>query len=393
MSGKGQPEKRIRTFANDMDVLKKGGTPGLAPHAPVRSKSPEESIRTFSLDTETLRGGGVPDLVPLTSARPEPIAPASVPAPMPSPLDSKAMPIKTYADDFSQRMKETHASRATVLAAEQDSATGAPQTASQEAPRGNLLYIIAGTVFFIAGGVGAYFAYTRYMVTMQPVILAPSVSAPIFVDQREQVSTTGKDLFKAIAQSVDRPLASGAIRFLYTLPSAAAPESVFSALRAPAPDILLRNVRASGSMAGIVNVGGVQTPFFILSVASYGDTFSGMLKWEPLMLRDLGPLFPPYPALPQTVSTATTTVATSTSKTKTKSAATSTPIASPVSAPVPKPAFSDEVIANHDVRIYRDAAGRSVLLYGYWNQTTLIIARDPSAFAEILQRLATSRTD
>ena len=55
--------------------------------------------------------------------------------------------------------------------------------------------------------------------------------------------------------------------------------------------------------------------------------------------------------------------------------------------------FFDEVVANHDVRIYRDAEGRSILLYGYWNQTTLVIARDPSAFAEILGRLATSRRE
>ena len=54
--------------------------------------------------------------------------------------------------------------------------------------------------------------------------------------------------------------------------------------------------------------------------------------------------------------------------------------------------FHDEVVSNHDVRIYRDAAGKSILLYGYWNQFTLVIARDPAAFTEILGRLATSRS-
>ena len=409
--GKGQPEKRIRTFASDMEILKKGGTPIRASLAAMRPEppasipepiqeanmitqnavsdtgAPEKFIRTFSLDTETLKEGGAPDLVPLASVRPEPIVPTPVPALSPEMV--RAMPIKTYADDFSQRMKETHASRATVLAAEQDSATGAPQAEPQKSSRGNLLYIIAGIVLFSAGGVGAYFAYTRYLVTIQPIILAPSISAPIFVDQREQISGTGKDLFKTITQSVSRPLAASAVRFIHFAPSAAASESVFSALRMPAPGILLRNVHAEGSMAGIVNVGGAQTPFFILSVVSYSDTFSGMLQWEPLMQRDLEPLFPLYPTLTTTVSSATSTVATSTPKTKTKAA--STPIVAPV--PSPKPAFSDEVIANHDVRVYRDAAGRSIFLYGYWNQTTLVIARDPAAFAELLQRLATSRTN
>ena len=96
-----------------------------------------------------------------------------------------------------------------------------------------------------------------------------------------------------------------------------------------------------------------------------------MISWERLIRRDLKSLFPPYPV---------TTVATS-------SIATST-------APVPTTVltFMDEVIANPDVRIYRDANGRSIILYGYWNQTTLVITRDPAAFTEILERLATSRT-
>lgn len=416
---KGQPERRIRTFASDREILEKGGTPNLAPRATARPEPPaaipapirevsaiaqntvtdrestEKFIRTFPRDTETLKEGGVPELVPLAAPkapRHEPFVADPVPK-KPYPEPAKAMPIKTYADDFSQRMKETHASQATVLAAEQDSATGAPQASPQKAPGGNLLYILAGSVLFIAGGVGAYFVYTRYLVTIQPIILAPSISAPIFVDQREQVSNTGKDLFKVITQSVDRPLASGAVRILYVAPATTTTESVFSALRPPAPGILLRNVKASGSMAGIVNVGGAQTPFFILSVVSYGDTFSGMLQWEPLMQRDLGPLFPLYPAPIQTVSLATSTAATSTQKTKAKSVATSTPSIVPNLSPILKLAFSDEVIANHDVRVYRDAAGRSILLYGYWNQTTLVIARDLAAFAEILQRLATSRTE
>lgn len=84
------------------------------------------------------------------------------------------------------------------------------------------------------------------------------------------------------------------------------------------------------------------------------------------MSADLKTLFPPYP-----------TVASST-------AATTTPSL--------KAGFHDEVVSNHDVRVYRDEEGRSIVLYGYWNQTTLIIARDAAAFAELLGRLATSHS-
>ena len=115
-----------------------------------------------------------------------------------------------------------------------------------------------------------------------------------------------------------------------------------------------------------------------------------MLAWEPTMPSDMSALFPPYPSPVSITTAATTTTATTTSKTKSKTpakAATSTP-----PAPVIAPAFHDQVIDNHDARIYLDALGRSILVYGYWNQTTLVIARDPAAFTEILGRLATSGT-
>jgi hypothetical protein len=57
-----------------------------------------------------------------------------------------------------------------------------------------------------------------------------------------------------------------------------------------------------------------------------------------------------------------------------------------------KVGFRDEVVSNHDVRVYRDASNKSLIIYGYWDQKTLIIARDPAGFAEILARLATAHT-
>ncbi len=314
-------------------------------------------IRTLAGDMETLKKGGVPDLTPL----PPPPKATEGTVPAPALESSKPSPLETYASDFSDRMKETSASPATVLAAEQDAAPEPPHQPEQKS-RGGLLYIFAGVAFLGAGGFGVYFAYTNYFLPRSaPVVFMPIVPAPIFVDEREQISGTGTALLQAIKQSIDKPLASGAVRLLYTANATATDNSVFSALQEPAPNILLRNINAKDSMAGIIDISDTQNPFFILSVASYSETFSGMLSWEPLMQRDLGQLFSLY-AIAST--TATTTTA----------------------------GFSDEVVNNHDVRIYRDAEGRSILLYGYWNQTTLIIARDPAAFAEIIGRLATSRS-
>ena len=313
-------------------------------------------IRTFAGDIRTVKKGGTPNLVPIDK------------------VDSS--PIKTYSGDFVERIKETQASTATILAAEQD-AEPRPVTAvtETEEPKkiqlNSILYVIAGVILLIIGITGSYIAYTRYLTAVTPITVAPSVQAPIFVDEREVISGTDTALLRAIEQSSTRMLTVGTVRLLYfdpatgstSSPQATTVKSVFSELRIPAPSVLSRNINKDNSMAGIVNpapssvagTGGKQSPFFILSVASYGDTFAGMLSWEPMMPRDLGALFPAY-------------------------SATSTPVT-----------FRDEIVSNHDVRIYRDAGGRSILLYGYWNQTTLVITRDTEAFKEIVERLSTSR--
>ncbi len=262
-------------------------------------------------------------------------------------------------------MEKTQSSTATILAAEQDAAARPAETAPEKSERNhNYLYVIAGVLLLAIGGTGVYIAYSRYLIALAPIVIAPTAETPIFVDSRGTVSGTGKVLTQAIEQSVGEPLAPNTVRQL-TLDTSTTTD-IFLALDTPAPGILLRNLN-NASMAGVVNTSGGQGPFFILSVGSYSATFSGMLSWEPTMQSDLSALFPLYPV---------TTAATST--------ATSTPVV------FSKGSFRDETVSNHDVRVYRDATGRSVLLYGYWNQDTLIIARDPAAFAEILGRLATS---
>jgi len=375
---KGQPEKYIRTFAGDMETLQKDGTPDLMPLTP-RSEPKEPLVPPPPVapplrHTEASREGE-----PLT-----PTPPAYTP-----PLPANA-PLKTYAGDFRDRVKETHASTATVLAAEQDHAPPllkAPATPSRK----NLLYSIIGAVLLVAGVAGVSVAYMRYKAATAPVVVTEAAPAPIVVDEREEVSGTGRILIEAIKKSADRPIAVGAVRLL-SIVSTTGSEAVFSALSVGAPDVLLRNIQARGSMAGVVQVSGIQSPFFILSVSSYSNTFSGMLSWEREMLTDLAPLFPARPAPVSATPMATSTTATTTQSGTPKTATTTTP-------PSPKDTesaattmtFVDASIASHDARVYRDAGGRDVLVYGYWNQATLIIARDAAAFAELVDRLATSR--
>ncbi len=359
-----QPEKYIRTFEGDMEILKKGGTPDLTPLDAASDAAPA------ALPVSTPPQISIADSISLPTAAPK--------APPENPL-------KTYSGDFSDRVKETHASTATVLAAEQDASPRAVSVEPETVSRMNLSYLIAGGVLVIAGIGGIYAAYAHYQTVAAPAVVAPVVSTPIFVNEREEVSGTGGELIKAIQASVARPLTADTVRLL-TIASTTSSGNVFAALSAvSAPDVLVRNVSANGSMAGVIHINSVQSPFFVLSVVSYSDTFSGMLSWEPVMPLYLTDLYPPTAATTE-VGTASSTA---TSTAPVNKVATSSIAAS--SAPVP-PRFFDITIANHDARAYRDAAGRIILVYGYWNNRTMVIARDIPTFTEILGRLATART-
>lgn len=339
---------------------------------PETTPEPKKYIRTFSGDMEALKAGGVPELVPIKEPPPVPIPepapsqelPPSVPLPIMTHLE-------TYASDFEDKMKETQASAVTVLAAEQDSAPHAIEIEPEKSSRA-ILTVIAGCGLLIVGSVGAYLAYSRYLTAQEPIATAPQVSAPIFVDEREEISGSGPALLAAIETSLARPLTPNKVRLLYTV-NTSSTQNIFSAIPTSAPDILRRNVEVASSMVGIVSTQDSQSAFFILSVSSYSNTFSGMLSWESSMPRDLGTLFPAY-------TEGLGGQASSTTATTTLSATTTRDVG-----------FSDITVANHDVRVYRDASGRTIVLYGYWNQTTLVIAHNAAAFTEIVQRLATSR--
>lgn len=265
-----------------------------------------------------------------------------------------------------------------MLAAEQDARRGPVRAAPKK--KGNAAAVLGGMLLIVLGGAGAYYAYAQYARTMAPVSTDPVVTAPIFVNETRTVTGTGPTLVRAFTESLARPPSSGAVR---ELSLATTTTNVFFALQLSAPDVLLRNVAVAPSVGGVVNAG-TPSVFFILPALSYSDTFAGMLLWEPTMLRDLGTLFP---------AISVGAPATTTAPTGSPRAASTTPRVATASAPpLGVPGFVDEVVQNHDVRVYRDERGNARILYGYWNQRTLVIARDPEAFTELVNRLRNSRT-
>jgi hypothetical protein len=112
---------------------------------------------------------------------------------------------------------------------------------------------------------------------------------------------------------------------------------------------------------GIHAVSG-NVPVLVIPVTSYDLAFSGMLAWEPTMNQDLSPAFDAVPAL--------------------VTDANGLPIAR---------SFTDAVLLNYDVRELKDDSGSVILYYSFPTPNILVIAENPSTFAEVLSRLQAQR--
>jgi hypothetical protein len=318
------------------------------------------------------------------------------PIPQLVPKTEGPSPLHTYTSDFADRIDTKEASAFSVLAAQADSGAKAPEaiSAPRKSRRG-LMIIIAGIVLMLAGGIGVFAAY-RYVSTHSVVSTTPLAASLVFADDRQALTGEGPQLLSALASSAASSLPEGQVRVVYLTQASTTADKktvmiplaggkLFGALQLSAPDILLRNI-APESTIGIVHAGPETRAFFILKVLSYERTFAGMLQWEGQMQSSLTLLYPVYAAPAAPAPVVTTTTKTVNGK---RVVATTTMAAAPVATVLPH--FIDEVASNHDVRALKDGQGRTILLYGYKDKETLIIARDEAAFAELLNRLAATK--
>lgn len=310
----------------------------------------------------------LPPPPPMQATPPPPPAPV---APLPAQPEA-ATPGHTYTSDFADRIDSEHASTFQVLAAQQDAKPAAPVFKSRD-KRPAVLPILLASVLILVGAGGLYAAY-RFTHSTKPQV--ESLGVPSLISADEKVELQGPDYAQALADAANQPLVSGNILVTYVTDATTTslglrnvPQEggvLIRLLRLGAPDILLRNVDMS-STVGVVSAGTETRPFFILRVNSFERTFAGMLGWEQRMPDDLGNFYPAYGTGLDTASTTAPVITGGDGQ------------------------FADAVVANHDVRILRDAYGRSLMLYGYFDKQTLIIARNEDAFTALIARLSATR--
>ena len=332
--------------------------------APMPSNPFRVSAPSFS-NEETFP---VPPIVPLTP--PAPIAP-----PAPQPVEVAPAPLHTFTSDFADRVDQQRASTFSVLAAQSDSGVRAPTTISTQRRSGRSIWLpLAGGAIIILVGIGiaaGAYSYTHKTPTAPIVHGVPSI---ITFDESKEVSGAGPALAQSIVDVANGASVAGNIIVTYLSINSVPQEggAVINALNTGAPDILLRNIDPASTVGVVSDSSGHAYPFMTLKVNSYERTFAGMLAWEPSMAKDLSTFYP---------QTSVTIVP----------APTSTGSSTPIAITVPTtPYFSDAVVDNHDVRILRDAQGTSVMLYGYHNKGTLIIARNEADFTILVNRLDSS---
>lgn len=282
-------------------------------------------------------------------------------------------PLHTYKSDFAERVQATKASPLAVLAAEQDVA-GKPKPQSVAERKAERPFYLIGIALIIVAIAGTFAAY--YFVYRTPLVPAvPTVPSLVFADERAEVSGTGGQLMSAIVAQASDPLPSGQVRILYTatstrtdnglLRSALPMGPLIATLPVEMPPLLARSIQDE-STVGVMSAGGETRAFFILRVDSFERSFAGMLAWEPSMRGRLSLFYPAFEP-PQPVSTSTPP------------------------APLISTAFVDEVVANHDARVLYDGQGRVLMLYGYYDKETLVIARNKASFEQLMERLSTTR--
>lgn len=129
-------------------------------------------------------------------------------------------------------------------------------------------------------------------------------------------------------------------------------ENFMNMLSTQAPQSLKRTFSGTNYMVGVFSFD-TNEFFMLLKPSDYGNAYSGMLKWEPIMANDLSIFFP--------------------------NSQNSTGV------------FKDDVYKSKDVRVLRDNQGKVVLIYGFIDRETILITANEKIFEALVLKYINSQ--
>lgn len=223
----------------------------------------------------------------------------------------------------------------------------------------NILMFFVGVLFISAGIFGGYYFYTK-----SPLAPAPQTATPrggyrgiLTSNTQKKVflgSLIGKRLEEVLAfEKTQAKLAPGQVLEVYFVkgtegePYLITPEEFISLSTTQSPESV-RTSLGERFMFGFHETTQGTEPFIVLKSKFFQNTFTGMLKWEPIMFDDMKSWF-------------ATNVQGGT-------------------------VFEDKIVKNKDVRVLKNGNGTIVLLYSFLDRENLVITTNEATFLEILDR-------
>jgi hypothetical protein len=267
--------------------------------------------------------------------------------------------LRTYQGDVEEIMSHNKTSITDIVIAEQNKRNSLIEGETEEKIENkakNKFYILAGGLLLALGVITIVSVFYIKSNDKTPTPSTQENKTVISFSKESMLpvaSSTREQMLSSIVRerkSFDMPVNS--VLYLNTSDGSHIPAEVASVFTLLAPRIPATLVRSFGIkyMVGIYSFD-TNEPFFLLTVDDYGASYAGMLEWEPDMTKDIGVLFGIKPDI-----------------------GTSTPV------------FEDKTIKNKDLRILKDANGKTTLLYTFIDKKTLLITTNENIFGAILSK-------
>ncbi|MCW9054955.1 MAG: hypothetical protein OQJ98_03195 [Candidatus Pacebacteria bacterium] len=288
--------------------------------------------------------------------------------------------VRTFKEDVAEAVKGQKASLTSIAAAEarwrarMTSQDSAEQT---ESPVQKIAMVLGGIVF-VAIGIAAV-SYGLFFYEPERPTIEEAVSSLIFAEKQTRVDITDLSARSILGRLEEKrqstQLSLGQIAHLYLTTTDATTgeltlltaQDFLRAIDARVSSAFLRSLDPD-FMLGIHSFDRNQT-FLIFTTDSYQHAFSGMLDWEPSMIRELSPL------VLRNVDNASKRAIDPQTKEEI----------------VYKKSFEDVIIQNIDARVLRSDTEITQLLYAFPDQRTLIITTNENTLIEVITRLRNVR--
>lgn len=282
---------------------------------------------------------------------------------MPPEEKKERVPIKslrTYQGDVEEAIAKNKYSSATILVAEQKRKETEPEKVIGVKYSGtrNKVFVYFGALFFILGF--AVVSSIYYLKSRETVVIDKTVKTIIPPTKTKVLTISDNNRENLLSNLVTEkenfssPLNS--VLFI-NISDSSDPLKIDKILALIAPNQPSSLVRSFGKdyMIGVYSYD-TNEIFIILTVNDYASSYSGMLKWEKDMARDLSKIYD----VNQDVITSNTL-------------------------------FTDLALKNKDLRVLKDGGGKTQLLYSFLDKNTLIITKNEKIFSAILAKINISK--